>query len=196
MSKLLYGVGSTDGLKCRLDGSRMTPMYTLWSNMLSRCYGAKTQSRQPTYQGCEVSDNFKSFNFFTEWCQEQVGFGMDGYALDKDLLMGGNKVYSEDTCVFLPRLVNQALITQKNKQSNIPSGVHRRKGCKINIYQSVLSKFNVLHVLCRSDSIEECFFVYKKEKELYLKELADMFKDDIDIRAYNALVNYQVNKGI
>ena len=196
MSKLLYGVGSTDGLKSRLDGSRMTPMYTLWSNMLSRCYGTKTQSRQPTYQGCEVSDNFKSFNFFTEWCQEQVGFGMDGYALDKDLLTEGNKVYSEDTCVFLPRWVNQSLITQKSKQSNIPSGVHRRKGCKINIYQSTLSKFNVLHVLCRSDSIEECFFVYKKEKELYLKELADMFKDNIDIRAYNALVNYQVNKGI
>lgn len=196
MEKLVYGVGNTDGLKCRLDGKRMTPMYTLWSNMLSRCYGSKTQARQPTYQGCEVSDNFKSFKFFTEWCQEQIGFGKEGYALDKDLLVQGNKIYSENTCVFLPRLVNQALTTQKHKKSGLPSGVYRRPLVKTNIYQSTLTRYGVLHILCKSDSIEECFLVYKREKESYLKELAEMFKDNIDVRVYNALIDYKVNKGI
>lgn len=67
---------------------------------------------------------------------------------------------------------------------------------KTNIYQSTLTRYGVLHILCKSDSIEECFLVYKREKESYLKELAEMFKDNIDVRVCNALIDYKVNKGI
>lgn len=201
MSKLLYGVGSTDGLKCRLDGSRMTHLYTLWSNMLSRCYGTKTQSRQPSYVGCEVSDNFKSFKFFTEWCNVQIGYGTTDskgrvYSLDKDLLFKGNKLYSEDTCVFIPQEVNSAISSKGNQSGGLPLGVKLKPRHKNKVYASYITKFGVNKCLINSDSIEECFLVYKKEKEIYLKELANMFKGNIDVRAYNALINYEVNKGI
>ena len=39
----------------------------------------------------------------------------------------------------------------------------------------------------------EAFNAYKKAKESFIKEQAEKFKSQIDIRAYNALMNYQVD---
>ena len=113
-SQSVHGVGIT-GAKypIRVSGVQ-TKEYSLWMNMLRRCYSDKYQKKYPTYEGCEVSDNFKSYEYFYEWCHSQIGFGNDGngnpFHLDKDLLVKGNKVYSESTCVFIPREINQVLV--------------------------------------------------------------------------------------
>jgi hypothetical protein len=73
--------------------------------MLKRCYCEKHQERYPTYRGCEASDNFKDFQYFAKWCGSQIGFNLDNYQLDKDLL-GNGKLYSENTCCFIPIKLN------------------------------------------------------------------------------------------
>ncbi|MGD4514716.1 hypothetical protein QT738_22630, partial [Xanthomonas citri pv. citri] len=39
----------------------------------------------------------------------------------------------------------------------------------------------------------EAFNAYKKAKESFIKEQAEKWKDKIDDRAYEALMNYEVN---
>lgn len=82
--------------------------YTTWNNMLSRCYNPKSLEKRKTYEGCIVSENFKHYPYFYDWCNRQIGFGSAGFHLEKDLLLKSNKIYSEDTCVFIPKEVNVA----------------------------------------------------------------------------------------
>ena len=64
----VYGVGIL-GTKypSKINGVK-TKEYSRWQSMLVRCYSDAYKKKQPTYEGCEVSDNFKSYEYFYEWC--------------------------------------------------------------------------------------------------------------------------------
>ena len=75
MSRLVCGVGFNDKTRpCWVDG-KIVKEYSLWKDMLRRCFSEECQNKQPTYKGCNVSDNFLNYSFFYDWCQNQVGFG-------------------------------------------------------------------------------------------------------------------------
>lgn len=99
--------------------------YKLWSEMKFRCNNKKFQEKYPTYKGCELSSNFQDYQYFAEWCQSQIGYNFDSYELDKDLLSG--KLYSEDTCVFIPKSLNSFLASKPLGGKGNPKGVYPRK---------------------------------------------------------------------
>ena len=39
---------------------------------------------------------------------------------------------------------------------------------------------------------EDAFLAYKEAKEAYIKEVANKWKDQIDVRVYEALMKYEV----
>lgn len=164
--------------------------YTLWKGMLERCYSIRTQERHPTYKGCSVSEKFKRYDYFLEWCQDQIGF-KNNWCLDKDILIKGNKVYSEDTCVFIPNEVNCVLTKTNRLRGKYPIGVCWRKDVGKFIAQVNRNKCQQDFLGC-FDNPTNAFLAYKQAKEDYLKELAEKWKDQIDPRAYEALINYQV----
>ena len=170
----------------------LTKEYDLWQNMLKRCYSDKYQKKQPTYEGCEVSDNFKSYEYFYDWCNSQVGFGNKDWQLDKDLLVKGNKVYSEYSCVFLPNEINLLLTKREASRGECLIGVHYHKRDKAFMAKVCKNKKGSEHLGYFKTEIE-AFNAYKVAKEAFVKEQAEKWKDKIDIRAYNALMNYQVS---
>ena len=191
----VYGIGVSGTKYQPTISGRNTKEYNLWKSMLRRCYSDAYQKKQPTYEGCEVSENFKSYEYFHEWCNKQIGFGVNGngnpFQLDKDLLIKGNKLYSEDSCVFIPADVN--LVLTKRTASR---GKHL-----IGVYWSNTNKAFVARVAKNKGKQEylgsfktelEAFNAYKQAKEAFIKEQAEKWKDKIDERAYKALMNYEV----
>ena len=186
----VHGIGITGDSQVRVDGKH-TKEYRLWNNMLKRCYSVGCQKVRPTYIDCSVSENFRYLQYFKEWCNNQIGFNSvdekgKPFALDKDILVKGNRVYNEDVCVFVPQEVNLLFTKRDKSRGEYPIGVsfHKSRGMlTATLNNKYLGYFN---------TAEQAFQVYKTAKEAYIKEVANKWKDKIDPRVYKALMNYQV----
>lgn len=193
MGSLVKGIGINDkSVRATIDGKN-TKCYTLWTNMLTRCYSSNYIEKYPTYAGCSVSDTFKYYHLFYSWCQNQTGFNIADYQLDKDLLIKGNKIYSEDTCIFIPLAINSLIAINRSNKGTLPIGVSRN-GNKFSARCMVdgKEKGGKLH-LGTFDTPELAFNAYKTFKEDYIKQQAELYKNSLDVRAYNALINYIIS---
>ena len=173
-----------------------TKTYQTWIKMIQRCYSDIKNIRNRTYEDCHISKNFLNFSEFKGWCNSQIGFySFDekgkGFQLDKDILFKGNKIYSEDTCCFIPQEINTLLLTSKRIRGDNPIGVfyHNRDKkyvakCKVN-NKTVHLGYHL--------TATEAFFAYKEFKESYIKEVANKWKDQIDPRVYEALTSWEVS---
>lgn len=181
--RLFLGMGIND-----VPNSAKTREYSLWANMLKRSYDEKLHQRQPTYLNCEASSDFLVFSKFHSWCQNQFGFNL-GFELDKDLLEKNNKEYHPDKCVFIPKEINSFLRTRKKMRGDLPIGVGRLKNGK---FRAQLNDSSGIRHLGSFKTPQEAFQAYKHAKENHIKLLAEKYRDQIDPRAYEALLNYKV----
>ena len=191
-SPSLYGVGILGTKYPSTINGRDTKDYVLWRNMLNRCYSDTCKKKYPTYEDCDVSDNFKSYEYFYEWCHKQVGFSNEGWHLDKDLLVKGNKVYSENTCVFLPQEINKILTKGTASRGKHLIGVSWHNTNKVFVARVNKIKGGSEYLGSFKTEIE-AFNAYKEAKESFIKEQANEWKGKIDDRAYEALMKYEVD---
>ena len=106
--------------------------------------------------------------------------------MDKDILVKGNKIYSEDTCCFVPREINSLFVKRKKSRGNFALGVDYKKSVK-----KFRARCGNKHLGLFNTELE-AFYAYKQAKETYIKEVANKWKDQIDPRVYNALMKYEV----
>ena len=190
-SPSVCGVGILGTKYPSRTNGRNTKEYVLWQGMLQRCYSDTFKKRYPTYEGCEVSENFKSYEYFYEWCHEQIGFGNKDWHLDKDLLIKGNKVYSEDSCIFIPSDINLLLTKREALRGEHLIGVCWSKTHKA-FKARVRKNKGKQEFLGYFKTELEAFNAYKTAKESFVKEQANEWKGKIDIRACDALMKYTV----
>jgi len=127
----IYGVGINDaGYKAHIASSNKTlvcPYYIRWSNMIKRCYSDEFHDRNPTYIECSVCDEWLLFSNFKSWMVKQNWEGME---LDKDVIFPDNKLYSPDTCCFIPKSLNALLTDSGSSRGKYPQGVSWHKATK------------------------------------------------------------------
>ena len=199
MSRKTFGVGVTgqgeySHLVRNINGKH-TKVYSVWHDMLGRCYNKKYQEKKPTYIGCTVCEEWHNFQNFAKWYEENYyEVNNEEMALDKDILIKGNKIYSPQTCIFVPKRINSLFINAKGRRGNYPIGVSWIE--RDRVFRSYCSKYingkNKNIYLGSYHSIEEAFMAYKNFKEKYIKEVADEYKNLIPIELYKALNRYKV----
>lgn len=194
-SRLVCGMGAKGMSYPASMGGKDVEEYKLWHMMLVRCTEPYWRDR-PTYTGTSCSENFRSYPYFYEWCQEQTGFKNKDehgryWQLDKDLLVKGNKLYSEDICVFVPSRINSLLNKRKSARGECPIGVCLYKTNGKFISQCADGK-GKLKTLGYYNTAEEAFHSYKIFKEDIIKRVAEEYKSQIDIRVYKSLMNYNI----
>nr|WP_195365891.1 hypothetical protein [[Eubacterium] tenue] len=189
---VVYGVGylGVGKYQSKIKGIP-TKAYRCWHHMLERCYSKKYHKLHSTYTDCSVDSKWHNFQNFAKWYHENCyEFKDEKLHLDKDILNKGNKIYSEDACVFVPQSINVLFTKSNSSRGKYPIGVTYHK--KKNKYISRISKFNTNKQLGMFNTIKDAFFCYKHEKELHIKYVADLYKHVIPTKLYTAMYNYQV----
>ena len=180
-SPTFFGVGFT-GVG---EYKSRTKCGSIWSGMLERAYGEKYHTLQPTYKDVEVCENWKNLQIFSLWFHKNY---INGWHLDKDIIVKNNKIYSPQTCAFVPREVNNLFTSRKNHRNNLPIGVSKDKGT----FRATSTQNKKQVYFGNYGTPEEAFYAYKKGKESYIKEVAEKWKEQIDERVYNAMMNWKI----
>ena len=101
------------------EGKSLSKPYAAWSGMIKRCYEEKRLKRNPTYRDCTVCDEWRNFQSFAKWFEKNY---IEGYQLDKDILVDGNKIYSPEFCSFVTPKENIQKAHAKNYKFISPDG--------------------------------------------------------------------------
>lgn len=191
LTPTVYGVGYL-GIGHYLSAveGKSTKSYNAWHGMLRRVYSSDLE-RYSTYKDVTVCQEWLNFQNFAQWYEETY-YEIEGEQmhLDKDLKSGKSKVYSPETCLFLPQVLNTQLIDRTQKRINeLPSGVHfdtwnpLKYKAKILIDgKSLSSTFN---------KVEEAANWYKEQKTKRVHQLANDLREKLPIIVYNALMNWE-----
>lgn len=190
--KIVYGVAHNDYAGRIKENGKHIRSYRSWISMLSRCYGEKELNNRPSYKGCSVCDEWLLFSNFKKWFDDPTNGYQNGYCLDKDILVKGNKVYSPNTCCFVPNEIN-TLLLESNK-SRKPNGIKGVYKTKFNTFIAGYSDGKGKRVHLGSfKTLEEAKLAYSTFKEKRVKSIAQEYfdKGKITLKVYKALMNYK-----
>lgn len=193
-SRKVEGVGINDGkYPCSETIStgkyKTTKQYTLWRNMLVRTHNEKFRQKNKTYIGTSVAAEWLYYSNFYEW-YEGYGYKEPDWQLDKDILYKNNKVYSPETCCFVPVKINQVITGKRKRIGSQPSGVSFRED--LQKFMATCSNLEGRRVyLGIFETEQDAFYVYKNYKQNIFREMLSTYKEKLRGDVYNTLINYE-----
>ena len=195
--KTYVGIGFLgEGKYKKYINKKDTKQYSEWGHMLKRCYDKNYLSRFPTYKDCTVCKEWCNFQIFAKWFDENY-YEIDNekMRLDKDILIKGNKIYSPETCIFVPENINNLFVKSDAIRGKYPIGVTEHKPHKLYTtkYRARCMNNNKKRIdLGLYNTPGEAFYAYKKYKENLIKRIADEYKNKIPQKLYDAMYRYKV----
>ena len=178
--KSYFGVGYRGAGSHTMHGKLS---YNKWHNMLVRCYDEEYKSQHPTYEGVHCCLEWHNYQNFTDWFHKQVGCGEKGFELDKDLLFKGNEIYSPETCILVPQELNKILGN---------TGIDRGISTRPDLNGKWMIRCNTVHgeIYLGCHPRVAAIKIYQDFKLNYIKERAEFWKDRVDSKVYEALMNF------
>ena len=189
--KSVYGVGYKGNTKTELSMNNISCRY--WKNMMKRCYCNKSLKTSPTYKDCTVCEEWHCFANFEKWFDENY-YEIDNetMCLDKDILVKGNKIYSPETCTFVPQRINTLFCKSDSIRGKYQIGVSFDN--KQNSFMSYMTVDNNFKFLGYYNNEQDAFNTYKKAKEKYIKKIAEQYKEYIPQKLYEAMYKWKVEE--
>ena len=191
----IYNVGVVGNKYPIIKDGKHIKEYQTWHSVLTRSFNQKEKERHPTYKDVTCCKEWLYFPNFYEWLHSQENFEKwlvgEQWAIDKDFIHKGNKVYAPENCSLVSQEVNSLLCKADAIRGNFPIGVTQTKSGK---YRAQLSTKQGRKFYELRDTPEEAFYDYKYEKEKYIKKIAieEYRQGNITKRCYDAMMNYQV----
>lgn len=172
------------------ENGKVKKSYKTWYSMINRCYNKDFHNIEKTYKDCSVCNEWLCYENFEKWYNENY-YEIDGenMHLDKDIIIKGNKVYSSETCCFVPQRINKLFIKNDKIRGDLPIGVSHNRS-RHNFLVQCCTKTNRTKKYFKDKN--EAFLFYKNIKEKYIKEVADEYKDKIPQKLYEAMYNWKV----
>lgn len=186
--RLLKGIGICD--IPAVDGrGKHTKSYSVWASFIGRCTGSHNNkqvlTRSPTYDGVLLDPRWVKYSGYKKFHDAKY---VEGYALDKDLRVFGNKTYGPDTCAFVPRYINNLLIDRRNHRGKYPLGVTYIK--RQNSFAVQMSKYGNSKVTKYFKDPETASRFYLRAKAKHIRTVAYWSYElgHIDEDVYHGLV--------
>ena len=177
------------------ENGKNTDEFYIWYAMIQRCYDPKYQEKHTTYKGCEVEEYLLNYQHMCEWLENNY-YEIPGeiMCLDKDILCKGNKIYSRETCIFVPERINLLFVKHDKARGDCPIGV--TPNLSGNYVAQCRNGYGEPVYLGSYSTKEEAFQVYKAYKEKAIKEVIDSYEGKIPEPHYSrlkdAMYNYKV----
>ena len=198
--KTVFGIGYLG--EGKYNKKDYCEIYRIWTQILQRCYDPYKLNECPAYIDCYVCKLWHCFQNFAEWYEKNYyNCNEEKMEVDKDILIKGNKIYSPETCMIVPRRINILFVKQQRRRGKYPIGVsekYNRKGEKVylearcSIFDENKKRIEKhLETFPLSEPFH-AFYTYKIFKENYIKQVADEYKDLIPQRLYEAMYKYEV----
>ena len=186
--KKVFGVGITD---IYTGGIKRDKSYSLWKDILRRCYSENSVLSLKSYENCEISEDWKTYSNFKRDVEEMIGFDVKGYQIDKDP-SPRRSLYSKNTVCFLPNKLNMFLVKHKERRGNLPIGVSLSKSNKYPFRARCKSITGNDIEIGRFSKPEEAFEAYRVYRLSVLSDLIEMYSDCLDPRAISKFKNYDI----
>lgn len=193
--KSIYGIGFIgEGVYKATVNRKAVLSYKKWHSMMSRCYKNNFNEANPSYTNAKVAEEWHSFQKFAKWHENNYyEVGNETMQLDKDILVKNNKLYSSETCLYVPQRINNLFTDSASKRGRLPIGVAFRKDKKINPYQSYCNNNGKRIHLGYYSTPEDAFSVYKAFKKKLINEVAEEYKDKIPKKLYEAMRDFKIS---
>ena len=169
--KPIFGVGVNDcgfGVAMKVDGKKVQHYgYSQWYQMLRRCFDDEYKKQHKTYEHVTCCNEWLLFSNFNLWWKNHY---VEGWHLDKDILIPGNLTYSPEACVYVPPHLNNFVTARNASRGDLPIGVSFNKGS--GAYQAHIGDGNGRTVfLGYFSSVIEAHQAWKNEKIKQAKQM-------------------------